>query len=84
MWKLVQKLKDQPEPVRKRIFIVSLAGMFIFTFTLYVFSIKNSIAHSLAEQAETTSEVLPGEFTLPGVGESITASVKDVLKAIKE
>lgn len=83
MWKLIQRLKEQPEPIRKRIFIVSLAVMFIFTFTLYVFSIKNSIAHSLAERAETTEEVLPGEFILPGVGESISASVKDVLKNIK-
>lgn len=84
MRNLINKLRQQPEPVRKKIFIVSLAAMFLFTFTLYVFSIKSSIAHSLTERAQETDEALPGEFHLPGIGESVTASVKDVLKAFKE
>ncbi|MBI1755279.1 hypothetical protein HY250_04250 [Candidatus Azambacteria bacterium] len=83
MWKLIAQLKHQPEPTRKKIFVFLMAGFFIVVFGLYLFSIKNSIAYSLKEQAPAQVG-LPGEFRLPGIKESIGANVKDILNVIRK
>lgn len=82
MWRVIENLKQKPEPVRRKIFIVSMAVFFVVLCALYLFSIKNSIAYSL--KSASGKESVPGEFHLPGVSESIGASVKDVIKSIKE
>lgn len=83
MRKLIMRLKNKPEAVRKKIFVACMAGFFAAVFMLYLFSIKNSIAYSLELRADSVGESLPGEFRLPDLKESMSATVKDALNAIK-
>lgn len=78
----LQQLKYKPEPVKRKIFFLSMAGFFMVVVSLYVFSIRNSVAHSLSESAADTIG-LPGEFHLPGLKESVMANVKDIMKEVK-
>ena len=59
-----------------------MIGFFIVMASLYVFSIRTSVAHSLSESAADTIG-LPGEFRLPGLKESVMANVKDIVRGIK-
>lgn len=77
----IQELKYKPEPVKRKIFIISMIVFFLVMTMLYVFSIRNSIAYSLNESA-SQNEGLPGEFQLPGIKESLMANVKDIMKSI--
>ncbi|OGD24318.1 hypothetical protein A2Z10_00850 [Candidatus Azambacteria bacterium RBG_16_47_10] len=77
----IQELKYKPEPVKRKIFIVSMVVFFLVMAMVYVFSIRNSIAYSLNESASHT-EGLPGEFQLPGIKESLMANVKDIMQGI--
>lgn len=77
----IQELKYKPEPVKRKIFIVSMIVFFLVMAMLYVFSIRNSIAYSLQESV-AQNEGLPGEFQLPGIKESLMANVKDIMKSI--
>lgn len=78
----IQDLKYKPEPVKRKIFFASMAVFSLVMVAAYVFSIRNSIAHSLSENAADTAG-LPGEFQLPGIKESIMANVKDIVSGIK-
>lgn len=82
MINFLQQLKHKPEPVKRKIFVVSMIGFFMVVVSLYVFSIRTSVAHSLSERAADTIG-LPGEFRLPGLKESVTANVKDIVRGIK-
>lgn len=82
MLQFIQQLKYKPEPVKRRIFIVSMIVFIAIMVALYIFSIRNSVAHSLDESASGTLG-MPGEFKLPGLKESISANVKDLLTGIK-
>lgn len=79
----IQELKYKPEPVKRKIFIVSMIVFFLVMAVVYVFSIRSSIAYSLTESA-AQNEGLPGEFQLPGIKESLMANVKDIMKSINE
>ena len=79
----LQQLKYKSEPVKRKIFFFSMIGFFMVVASLYVFSIRNSVAHSLNERAADTIG-LPGEFRLPGLQESVMANVKDIVNGIKE
>ena len=59
-----------------------MIGFFTVVVSLYVFSIRNSVAHSLSESAADTIG-LPGEFHLPGLKESVMANVKDIVEGMK-
>ena len=78
----LQQLKYKPEPVKRKIFLFSMIGFFMIVASLYVFSIRSSVAHSLSERAADTIG-LPGEFRLPGLQESIMANIKDIAREIK-
>ena len=78
----LQQLKYKPEPVKRKIFLFSMIGFFAVVVSLYVFSIRSSVAHSLSESAADTVG-LPGEFHLPGLKESVMANVKDIVRDIK-
>ncbi|MEK7493776.1 MAG: hypothetical protein AAB630_01330 [Patescibacteria group bacterium] len=82
MLQFLQQLKYKPEPVKRKIFLISMIGFFMVIVSLYVFSIRNSVAHSLSESAADTIG-LPGEFRLPGLKESVMANVKDIVQGIK-
>jgi len=82
MRKLIQKIQQQPEAVRKKIFMFTMIGFFVAIFSLYMFSIKNSIEYSLEERA-SASESLPGEFQLPSIKESVSANIKDLIDGIR-
>lgn len=82
MINFLQQLKHKPEPVKRKIFVFSMIGFFMVVVSLYVFSIRTSVAHSLSERAADTIG-LPGEFRLPGLKESVTANVKDIVRGIK-
>jgi len=82
MRKLIQKIQQQPEAVRKKIFMFAMIGFFVVIFGLYMFSIKNSIEYSLEEKA-SASESLPGEFQLPSIKESVSANVKDFVDSLR-
>lgn len=82
MINFLQQLKHKPEPAKRKIFAVSMIGFFVVVVSLYVFSIRTSVAHSLSERAADTIG-LPGEFRLPGLKESVTANVKDIVRGIK-
>ncbi|MCR4323323.1 MAG: hypothetical protein NUV61_04530 [Candidatus Azambacteria bacterium] len=82
MMQFLQQLKYKPEPVKRKIFLLTMIGFFIIVASLYVFSIRTSVAHSLSERTENTMG-LPGEFRLPGLKESVTANVKDIMQGIK-
>lgn len=60
-----------------------MIGFFAVVVSLYVFSIRSSVAHSLSESAADTVG-LPGEFRLPGLKESVMANVKDIVREIKD
>ena len=75
----LEKLKNQPEPVRKKIFVVAMAVVGVVVFSFYLFSIRDSIGNAMAKDAKEQSG-LAGEFTLPSVKDSISASLKDVFK----
>lgn len=78
----LQQLKYKPEPVKRKIFLFSMIGFFMIVASLYVFSIRTSVAHSLSERAADTIG-LPGEFRLPGLKESVMANIKDITQEIK-
>jgi len=80
MKNFLEKLKNQPEPVRKKIFIVAMAGIAVVVFSFYLFSIKDSIDNAMAKNAKEESGGLAGEFTLPSIKDSIGASLKDIFK----
>jgi len=80
MKNFLEKLKNQPEPVRKKIFIVAMAAIAVIVFSFYLFSIKDSIDNVMAKSAKEESGGLAGEFTLPSVKDSIGASLKDIFK----
>ena len=82
MIQFLQQLKYKSEPVKRKIFLFSMIGFFIVMASLYVFSIRTSVAHSLSESAADTIG-LPGEFRLPGLKESVMANVKDIVRGIK-
>lgn len=82
MINFLQQLKHKPEPVKRKIFVFSMIGFFMVVASLYVFSIRASVAHSLSERAADTIG-LPGEFHLPGLKESVMANVKDIVREIK-
>ena len=80
MKNFIEKLKNQPEPVRKKIFIVAMAGIAVVVFSFYLFSIKDSIDNAMAKNTKEESAGLAGEFTLPSIKDSIGASLKDIFK----
>ncbi|MBI5913615.1 hypothetical protein HY839_04220 [Candidatus Azambacteria bacterium] len=82
MMQFLQQLKYKPEPVKRKIFLFSMIGFFMIVASLYVFSIRTSVAHSLSERAADTIG-LPGEFRLPGLKESVMANIKDITQEIK-
>lgn len=82
MMQFLRELKYKPEPVKRKIFFVSMIGFFMVVISLYVFSIRNSVAYSLKESVADTIG-LPGEFHLPGLQESVTANIKDIVRGIK-
>jgi len=76
MQTFIDKIKDKPEAKRKKIFMAIMIVAVFLVFSLYVLSIKNSvqgIANSELEQ-----EILPGEFNLPSLKDSVTAGLKDI------
>ena len=79
MKKFIEKLKSQPEPVRKKIFIIAMMIIFLVVFSLYLFSIRDSIENTAGKSA-SESKGLAGEFVLPSIKESISATLKDVFK----
>ena len=80
MKNFIEKLKDQPEPVRKKIFIIAMAGIAVVVFSFYLFSIRDSIDNAMAKSAKEEQGGLAGEFVLPSVKDSIGASLKDIFK----
>lgn len=83
MKQFIAQLKNKPAATRKKIFTVCMAVFCAAVFMLYLFSIKNSIAYSLNVRADAAGEGLPGEFRLPGLKESMSATVKDALNALQ-
>lgn len=79
MENFIEKLKSQPEPVRKKIFIVAMAVIGVIVFSFYLFSIRDSINNTLAKNAKEPGG-LTGDFSLPSIKDSVGASLRDIFK----
>lgn len=77
MKNFIEKLKSQPEPVRKKIFIAAMAVIFIAVFSLYIFTIKDSIENSVSKNTAERDGLI-GEFALPSIKDSVGAAFKDI------
>ena len=75
----IEKIKSKPEHTRRKIFFAVMAVFAVAIFILYLISIKNSVKSAALEISSEKKE-LEGKFVLPGLKDSIGASLKDIFK----
>lgn len=80
----MQKLKNKPEPVRRKIFFSAMVSCAVIVFSLYVFSVTRSVTVVIDQEKRAAKGGLLGEFSLPSLKDSVSANVKDIMQSMKK
>ncbi len=77
------KLRNKPEPARRKIFFGAMVSCVVVVFSAYVFSVTRSVTVVIDKEKRASEGGLLGEFSLPSLKDSVSANVKDIIKSVK-